>query len=379
MTRYNLRERIADPRVRNKTKHALSVVLSVLDEHNEVELSRNFINKHIGRSNKPLGETLRNLLLTVMDDTYRFGCDNKTTKKYKLNAQGAYKVSQLLGGDTVTYKIPSMKKLSRLKAHAIVNLFEEFQLELQTGNFQYDLKNDRNFHTLQFIRSDKRRPEFAKYGYVHMYDICTCAPMVFVTHALDYDLADQYAQPIWNYITNRSTVRQYVADTYHINIKTVKQLITSWFFGAPLSTYYKSSSMRMINDRNTIEALKNDPILTELRLCIKQMWKTLRHAQDTYNNYILQREYTITATGKNRLKRLSSKNKSDFYMSKELVIMNRIETYLKNQCVKVFREHDGWTSDVYIDPTILESHIRSNTKYKMIQIDYELVQHSQVT
>jgi hypothetical protein len=384
MTRYNLRERITDPRVRKRVQKALNFALALFDSEIATPWGTRGIDKYFGQQQSQPSKQLRALLLETVVNTYRFG-DKSETKSYKIKPEGAEYIQHLLDGQKPTYKRPSKKKFAQSQKRAVENVFQDHATELHFGVFEYENKSDRYWHRLQHIKTAQRRENFANYGYIHVYDIHAAAPMALVCKALTCTIkpiSSNDVQPILDYISNRNLLRSQLSAHTGLCADVVKRIITALFTGATLSTYEKNQMFNLVGrNANIIMLLRNHAELSALRASIKLMWQSLRAEHDLFNKYLIPRSTVISAkTQKERLKRISSSDKGDLYRKCEMEIMNTIEEYHKLYCgAKIFREHDGWCSDTKVNLCDLTDYVQQQTIYDRIQFDYELVQHSQVT
>jgi hypothetical protein len=90
-------------------------------------------------------------------------------------------------------------------------------------------------------------------------------------------------------------------------------------------------------DPARIEFLKQHEFIKELRADIHVCWSYIRPHLD--------KKYTITKKGTQRLRPLSSRDKWNVYFNCERAVLEVVIDYLDTNGFRYFLEHDGWTTD----------------------------------
>jgi len=371
MTKYNLEERITDPRVRKRCETALQFAYGFVNARKPKSLSTRYIDRYFGQSQNPLSNTLRQMLLTVFDEKYyspQFAVtcpENRgVCKLYVRNKKGCKKLHNLL--------YPELKKLTNAKVewHYVMNLGNTHQTEFTTGDFTYKQSSDRLFHPLQNVESSIRQRLFAHHGYNHVYDIVCAAPTVFVNVAWSLGLCATHTSSIVDYINNRHAKRYQWAKQLGCTEDTVKRVVNALFNGARISHWHGSAILcELDGNHNTLTALKQHAEIQQLKSEISGVWNHISHALVNGNPYIKRIVNPIT----NRKLAVSGKQKSDLYRQYERRIMNEVKQYMRSQNAKMFLEHDGWSSDRPVNLQHMTAHIANQTGMQHLQFDYKYV------
>ena len=343
-----------DPRVRAKCLKALGFAHGVLGK-SEKECHSRTMDRFFGQGQGNLSKYLKAQLLTPVNKHYYFGPGGYQCKTYKLNSAGAKRLYNDL--------YPKYTLTKKRKTEIVVNVWEkEYNPELTTGEFVYNEKSNRYWHTLQNINSEDRKQLFSKYGYSHIYDIKACAPTL-IAH-----LADAYApkQTITvkrmnaafdNFLNNTKQFRQHIAHTANCDYAVAKKLINSLFAGANLGCNKDFDTFKLLGySYDKMQALKDDVQLSELRSAISKAWKLIRVGEQIELSHG---------------KRMNSRQKWNVYFSYEKAIMGVITDYMDKQYCRYFIEHDGWSCSHELDLAELIQVVRSKTGINKLEIDYE--------
>lgn len=347
---------ISDPRVYRRCKRALSFALSYTNPTNPKPLSTRVIDQYFGHNGNPLSKYLRSLLLISADNHYNMVTGK--CKQYLRNEDGCKQLHQLLDPTTC---------ITTVQNEYVHNIVDEYSTELATGNFNYRDKSHRQWHPLQNIPSEHRKRELSRYGYSHIYDIRCAAPSIILHLARDLGVKLKHTSTIEYYIENRSTVRNNLARELQLSISDVKKLINMLFNGAPVGFRSDLATTQLLRgDTRTIDLIKNNKFLQQLRSEIKICWHKLSNHQID-GEYVMQRSYHADG----RKKRITSRDRWHVYFSYERHVMDSVTVYLDKQHARYLIEHDGWSSDIQIDLLELTEHVRSSTGIHTIEFEYE--------
>lgn len=344
-----------DPRVIKRCKKALGFAFGILGTDDDKQSHARTMDRYFGQSQHPLSQYLRALLLTPVDSHYQFGGDKSQCKTYKLNRTGALKLYSDL--------YPKLT-LTKQREYALVAdaLEREHLAELQSGNFQYNDKANRNWHPLQNVRTEPRKYLFNRHGYSHIYDIKACAPTLIAyladAHAPKQTITVKRMNDTFKrFLNNTKQFRLHIADVAGIDYAVAKKLINALFAGANLGCNTQYDTFKMLGyNYNTVRALQADSELSELRTSIAKAWKLIQVGEDI-------------ELPKN--KRLTSTKKWAVYFQYERLIMDVIADYLDREHVRYFKEHDGWSCDVKLDLEHLLESVRNKTGIMNLEIEYE--------
>jgi hypothetical protein len=292
--------------------------------------------KHFGQAGKPISEYLKEQLLICTD--HHFNWQTGKCKYYVQNVDGIKQLEQALNGPVIKPTITA-----------------KLESQLDTGEFEYNDSSDRLYNPLQNLPVYVKRDLLSNKGYNYNYDIVCAAPTLLYQHAQRQGLNKQLTY-LEFYIANRSKVRDELAIKYKLELKQVKQLLTSLFQGAYLSVNHTTSCYHLLNGNyHLIKQLQADPFLFELRSDIKQMWKAITPQMKLQLNK----------------KRICSKDKTAKYRELERNVMNVIKRELRRTKNRHLLQHDGWTSKEICDVNMLRSYVRSHTGF-VIEIDCEI-------
>lgn len=351
----------SDTRVINRIQKAVDFVIAYQSNKHSKSIATRYIHHkdHLGNARNELSKYLKNILFIEIDSNWNY--QTGKCKKYLIDAVGLEYLSNALievpNLSWEEYRKASTNKVAvqdkMLKASAD-NIIKAHQEEIETGNFVYKNKSNRNWHPLQFIPSSIRSDKFAKLGYNHNYDIECCEPTLLLQYARKQGLTKE--TPYLDYLlSDRSSFRKAIAEDCSITEEQAKSIITSLFNGGILAKSYSNTILRDIlkYDFNAMTRLQNCILLSSLREDIKEMWSSIKSNMSA-----------ITS------KRLTCKDKAKLYRELEEDVMGHIVKYLKRDKVLYFIEHDGFRTNHLIDIELLEGYIRSRTGY-VIQIDYK--------
>jgi hypothetical protein len=330
------------PRVINRCRIAIEFVETYLRKNTSRAVASRIIDQHF--SNKPLGAFLRKQLLICTRDYYNH--EQGICKQYRLNPEGVKYIKSLTGlGDT------------EIKPDA------ELILQLESGNFEYENKSNRNFHPLQFKPKIQKLPLLKKYGYRHEYDIQCAAHTLILQHAQHLGL--QTPTPAFDqYIEDRTAVRNSLALEIGVDVETVKSIMTSLLQGGYISSWYECSIFEYLNhDINRLYKLKENLYIQQFQRDLRAIWKTIKPSMDLGT--------VVRSDGVVISRRISSKKKSQLYRELEQSVGVVIQRYLKRTKNKYFFEHDGWSCEKAIDIGQLLREVKNKTGF-VIQLDWTI-------
>ena len=349
-----------DPRVQTRCKKALGFVYGVMSRTRGHPWSTRYIDKYLGKSNNPLSKYLRDLLLIVTDDYYRFNSGEQgICKKYILNSKGV---------DFLREKLTLQKHHNYPIVLQVVK--EDHLAELTTGNFTYDDKSHRLWHPLQRYRKQYRTQVLTDHGYQHHYDISTCAPQLIHQYSQQIPelLApegkrqkikwqqgpmDLYLFALRRYLNDKEQVREEIAKQMALPIAAVKEIINALFCGAVISTNDRTDIYHILNgDLARIEWLKQDPYTQELVADIKTCWEYITPT-------LMRRRNAKTG----RLLKINPKQKWQLYFELERSVINSVRDYLSERSIRYFLIHDGWACDQEINQIELREYVKIHTGF----------------
>ena len=315
-------------------------------------ISRTELYNRFGNTSRSPGSELKKLFLTVSDPYYNMNTGRCI--KYCKNTTGIQWVKQQLGIEVFVPELPIKD-----------------QQQLESGDFEYDHKSDRLWHRLQFVSKTYRNPILKARGYHWDYDIEAAAPTLL------YQLSQRLYQKQWlhldskkkarrahtltlphieTYITDRSMVRNQIAESCEISEAQVKFVINAIFQGGVIGSYRENKIFQELNQNyDHIKRLQHNSFLIEIKKEIKQMWDIIRED--------LPVRYRTDVRGISKRVPLSGKEKSGIYRELELEVGEVIRRYLKRTHNRHLWIHDGWCSKkkVYSDELITE--VRTKTGY----------------
>jgi hypothetical protein len=348
---------LTDPKVIRRIIKALGFVCGVMSETRPHPWSSRYIDKYFGMSSRPLSKWIRQKLLIVTDDFFRFNIPGEKgiCKKYILNKDGVRYLKEVM-------------KLNNIQLYPIVTdlINQEFQQELTSGKFPYLDKSNRLWHPLQRYRKQYREQSLGLHGYVHDYDIECCAPTLIHQYAQQLGM-DLYLFALNKYLNDRTEIRNELARELELPVEAVKEIINALFAGARIANHEQSDIYQILNgDQARIEYLKQDQFLIELREDIKTCWEYI-------TPHMSRRRNTKT----NRLLPITSKQKWGVYFELERSVINSVRTYLDDKNYRYFLLHDGWCCDNELDLNELIDFVRIHTGYDL-KFDYENLENNNI-
>lgn len=352
-----------NPRVQDRCQRALGFLCGVMSSTKSQSWSSRYIDKYLGSQRNDLSKYLRENLLVVTDEYYRYNSSQNKCKEYRLNQRGVDLLRDNLKITNIqTY--PSVVKVAK----------EDHQTELESGKFEYNDKSNRYWHPLQRYRKQHRSQILADYGYQHQYDIETCAPTLIhqysqmIPERIDdkgkwlQGPMDLYLFALRRYLTDKTQVREEVALAIDLPVAAVKEIINALFAGAVISKNKDSDIYHILDgDISRIEWLKQDPYIQLLVQDIKTCWEYIRP--------VMQKRTKKTSKGSERLLPINARQKWLLYFELERQVIDSVRTYLDERSIKYFLIHDGWTCASSIDERELSDYVRDKTGFD-IKFEY---------
>ena len=358
----------SDKRVQERIRKALSFARGVFSDSKPREWSSRHLDKYLGRSNDPLGQYVRQHIVTCTDDRYLFGTSERgICKKYILNSNGYQWLRDQIQC-TEQQVIATMDHV----------VHQEHGVELRTGNFAYKEASMRLWHPLQRYRRQHKQRILSTHGYEHQYDINCCAPtlllqqsqmMPYVTDSKGKYVSgpcDEYLAAVNAYVSNPNVYRQTVSEQLQIPIDDAKVILTALFSGAVVSANNQTEIYQLLDgDIARITWLKQDPFVCELRSDIKIMWSYLRPLVPLVTKK--------QANGKHRKLPMSNKHKWLLYFQLERRVLDAVVSYLMANNIKYFLEHDGWSTNQKIHEHELLTYVKKYTGFDL-QLKYQHIE-----
>lgn len=376
MKSKNYHPNFKDKRIQSRCYRALGFVCGCLTEDRAKPWSSRYLDQYLGHSGNQLSSYLRNILLVVSDNHYSMSSGK--CKKYCKNPTGIKFIKQSLAG-TITcewseYCETSTEPTNSTELNSTDLLFDqrmianfveaEYGDQLRSGNFDYNDRSQRLWHTLQNIRSVHKKPILSNWGYHHQYDIVCCAPSIIeqISRRMGNDL---WMPELERYLDYTTEYRNSIARDLEIDVKTTKIFINSLFCGARVGHNPDFATSELLhNDFTRIQLAKTHPAISALREDIKTCWSSIIKSGD-----LITRRRDVE-TG--RLKPVSSSDKWSVYFRYERQVLSEIQKHLQSLGVKFFLEHDGWSSSEYVDVESLQRVIK-NTTGMDLNIKYERI------
>lgn len=354
-----------DPRVRARCLKAIGFVCGVMSTTKPQEWSTRYIDRYLGISSNPLSRYLREMLLVVTDDYYRYNTSERgICKKYILNSEGLDHLRDLLKLNNIqTY--PSVLQVAK----------QDHLTELDSGVFTYNDKSNRLWHPLQRYRKEMRTQILTDYGYHNHYDISTCAPQLIHQYSQQIPevLApegkrqrikwqqgpmDLYLFALRRYLNDKTQVREEIANSMALPVQAVKEVINALFAGAVISSNKDSDIYHILaGDLARICWLQQDTYVQELVSDIKCCWEYIRP--------VMQKRTKRTSQGTERLMPITSKQKWHLYFELERRVIDSVRTYMEERSIKYFLIHDGWSCNKEIDRNELNDYVRTTTGFAL--------------
>lgn len=323
-----------DPRVRRTSERAVAFVERFVDADSHW-LSQREIQRQFGNLSRPLGRYLKDQLL-ICTDPY-FNMQTGQCKRYCRNPDGLKHIKQQLGIQAVAVKVT-----------------EKIQEQLDTGEFEYENKANREYHPLQNLPKRIKRPLLAARGYRHEYDIQCCAQTLLLQHARRQGF--QGSTPALDrYISDRTSVRAELSQRLGVDTDTIKKILTAILNGGVVSAWHENMIFAYVNyNRLMIQELSVDPYVCEYQREVRDMWKSLRGTQSLRYK-----------------ERFNAKMKSEIYRELEESVRRVIKRHLKSTKNKHFFEHDGWTCQRVVYMPQLINEVRRQTGF-VIELDWTI-------
>jgi predicted transcriptional regulator len=325
-------------------------------------VSRKELHSRFGNTSRSPGKQLKELFLTTVDPHYNMMTGKCIT--YRRNTDGVRWVKEQLG--LVNFKL---------------QLPEEQQEQLASGDFEYEEKSDRLWNDFQFIPRVTRDPLLKEKGYHWDYDIEAAAPTLLYQYSqkiyqnkwldLPSEIKSQkphqwQALAIEHYIHNRSEARETIAKDCEISVNEVKTVINALFQGGVLSCYQENKTFKELEyDARKIRALQSNQYIISLRKDIKAMWDIIKET--------LPVRYRENKNGVSVRVALSGRDKSAVYRSLEMEVGVVIRKYLKRTKNTNVWFHDGWCSKKRVYSTELVSEVLRKTGY-LIKLDEGVIE-----
>ena len=173
---------------------------------------------------------------------------------------------------------------------------------------------------------------------------------------------DEYLFALRRYLNDRTSVREEIAKEIELPKEAVKEIINALFAGAPLSAHTDSDIYHILNgDLARLDYLKQNRFIIELRDNIKTCWEYIRPS--------MQKRTKVMPNGRERLCKITCKQKWYVYFELERTILNSVRTYLDENSFRYFLMHDGWSCDREIERDELRDYIKEQTGFE-IKFDY---------
>jgi len=347
-----------DPRVIKRIKTALGFACGVMSDSKSHPWSTRHIDRYFGMASRPLSKYLRKTLLIVTDEFYRYNSSENKCKEYRLDKEGVRTLRDKLNLNNILL-YPSVTEVAK----------QDHIDELRSGNFVYKDTSNRLWHPLQRYRRQYKQQILSDAGYTHQYDIVCSAPTLIHQYAQQIPEVivdgrwqqgpmDLYLFALRRYLSDRTAVRAELAQALELDPAAVKEIINALFAGAIISNNTQSDIYHILNgDRARIDYLKQNEFIQELIADIKTCWEYIRP--------VLQRRTKLTKSGKQRLCKITSRQKWNVYFELERVILDSVRSYLDDKSIKYFLEHDGWSCNTELDIEELKSYVKKQTSYEV--------------
>lgn len=365
-----------DPRIQRRVKKAIGFTNACVSSKPRTWSTR-YIDKFFGQQQTDLSMWLRSKLLICTDE--RYSKEKHVSKKYIKNTAGLNEVVSLLR-EVQSIPLCITSRDDKNSGSSIISvsqvtkdfLKEEFDEELTAKEFKYEEKSSRLWHNLQRVRRKYKEEIFSDYGFKFNYDIQCCAPTLIYQYSKmipEVIIDNKYVQgpmdlhlvALTKYLKDRNSVREQLAKEAEITYDQAKEIINALLMGARLGHNEDSDIYKMLNgDRVRIEYLKQNEFLQELRSDLKTCWEYIKPT--------LPVTYITDKNSRKRKLPISSKQKSMVYFDLERKVLNAIRSFMDQNEIKYFLEHDGWVSDKEIDIDQLCLWVKNSTGFS-IQID----------
>jgi hypothetical protein len=330
-----------DPRIKARVRKALNFVELYLRPNRINWVASAELYQVFGNTSRQPARFLKETMLTVADPYYNK--DTRACIKYRLNAEGVNRIKQLAGLEDFVPEISP-----------------DLEQQLASGDFEYETKSDRLFNQIQFYNREVRGSLLNNHGYRYNYDIEAAAPTLLLQQAQQRD-RDFTAPALEQYITNRSAVRQQLAQECGITESQVKFVINAVLQGGVISCFRDSRIFNELHcNYEAIRHLQHNAVLLDIRDDIREMWRILK--EDFPQRTVTDR------LGRTRSARLSGRDKSGYYRQLESQVGRVIRRHLKKNNIRCLWLHDGWCCDRVVDTAALITQVRQQTGF-VIQLD----------
>lgn len=359
-----------DPRVLNRIRHAYGFTKAVMSIDKPSRWGTRTIDKYYGQQQNKLSQYLRNTLLICTNTNY--SKDNGTVKEYKINPNGLDFIRNILLGIEDNYPTtlsPSVLQVGgKVDVDSVQHLFDEqvvneyckreFGLQLRTLEFTYTDKSHRLWNPIQSVKKIYKKPLLANHGLIYQYDIETCAPTLIHQYSIKCG-NDLYTPALLDYINNKHSIRERIANELEVSTDIVKVIINALFCGARIGNSREFAISQLLNnDKARITWLKEDQYIIDLKQDIKVCWSYIEpHTTIRYKN--------------NKKLPMSSRQKWNVYFQLERCILDSISKYLQQTNNKYFLEHDGFSTTDMVNTNTLQEYIHMDTGY-MLNFQLEL-------
>jgi hypothetical protein len=257
-------------------------------------------------------------------------------KTYRLNTEGYLSLCEAI---SYASKIPISEKHTK---------------ELDSGEFEYTEKANRDYHPLQNLPKRIKKPLLASKGYRHEYDIRCCAQTLILQYArsLGFKKATDHLD---RYISAKTTVRDQLSQRLELDTQTIKRILTALLNGASISAWHENMIFSYVNyNKRMINHLCEDPYIQGYQKEVRDLWKFLRSTRDL-----------------DKGERFNAKMKSEIYRELEESVRVAIKRHLKKTQNVAFIEHDGWSSQKPVDIERLKYEVKQQTGF-VIELDWTI-------
>ena len=354
--------RFSDPRVQRRIRRAIGFACGAMSTTKSQSWSTRYIDRWFGVQSNPLSKYLRQQLL--IETNSHWNKDTGKCKEYVLNQRGVDRLCDSIGLNkkTTTQLYPIVLQVAQ----------EEYQQELESGQFAYNDQSHRLWHPLQNLRRDLKRTVLEQNGYRYHYDIKCCAmtlihqyaqqiPEITHDHRWQQGPMDLYLFALRDYLRDRHGIRKQIATEADIDADTVKRIINALLAGAKLSCNPATEIYQILDgDRARIRFLQQHEYLTQLRADIKICWDYIRPT-------LPQRSRQDRNQRERRLP-ISSRQKWGVYFDLERQVLNEVREFLCETDNKHFLEHDGWSCEHELDRSSLSQRVLERTGFA---VDFE--------
>ena len=381
-----------NPRVIKRVEDVLLFAWSHRNMEEMRHWGRAYLDAVFGKADNEMSAFLRSVLLICTNEKY--SKDAGVTKQYLVNPDGVIFLIKCLSGTTtqswsewnVDRSSPQQSKMqkyqptvnslmsatptksagsmSAIEQEKLIDLFnEKFEYELQSGEFEYEEKGQRDFNRFQSLPKVVRNPIASKNGYRYDYDI-DCAQPTLISQFAKMKGMQEDTPAIDYYIHNKTIVRTRLSKLLYIDAKHIKKVLTALFNNAPIALPFSDEFIPSIykelgcNDQRVI-LLKNDPFVKQLKLDIKECWDYLAATDN-----LLRREQTDEDGTITRVRR-SGKDYAATYRQQETIVSRCIRNYLHSKSFKMISIHDGWNCQQEVDTLKVIDHVYEQTGYKV--------------